>query len=148
MLAEHNKYLSKFVTFPLYDRTPEEMSQTREDLLRSGSIKRILRTKTSEEKRRWLIETTTTKQHAAQKHCDEVITNFTSELNPDFKPTRIDPELTNEELMMLSLAMEKNYPDANQNETTNFQNAPPGRAPLMAAYNLAPSAPKNPTSKL
>ncbi len=95
-----------------------------------------------------MIETTTTKQHAAQKYCDEVIKHFTSELNPDFKPTRIDSELANEELMMLSLAMEKKYPDVDQNNITTFQNAPPGRAPLMTAYNLAPCVTKNPTSKL
>ena len=59
------------------------------------------------------------------------------------KPTRIDPELANEELMILFLAMEKKYSDVNQIETTTFQHAPPGRAPIMAAYNLEPSTPKN-----
>ena len=73
-----------------------------------------------------MIKTTTTKQHAAQKHCDKVIINFTSKLNPDFKPTRINPELANKELMMLSLAMEKNYLDLNQTGTTTFQHAPSG----------------------
>ena len=114
MLAEHNEYLSKFVTLPLYDTTSEEMSQMRVELLCSGSIKRILEKKTSEEKGRLLIETTTAKQHTAQKHCDETIIFFTSDLNLDFKPTRIDSELANQELMMISLAMEKNYPDVIQ----------------------------------
>ena len=109
MLAKHNEYFSKFSTFPLYGTTPEKMSQIKAELLSSGSIKRIFKTKISEEKGRWLIETITTKQHAAQKHCDEVITNFTSDLNPDFKPTRIDPELASEELMMQYLEMGKVY---------------------------------------
>ncbi len=142
MLAEHNEYLSKFATFPLYDTTPEEMSQIREELLRSGSIKRILKTKSSDKNGRWLIETTSAKQYNAQKHCDEVITNFTSDFQTDSTPTRINPDLANEELMMMSIAMEKKYPDLNQKETTAFQHAPPGRAPIMAAYNLEPSVQK------
>ena len=118
------------------------MSQIREELLRSGSIKRILKTKSSDKNGRWLIETTSAKQHNAQKHCDEVITNFTSDFQTDSTPTRINPDLANEELMMMSLAMEKKCPDLNQKETTAFQHAPPGRAPIMAAYNLEPSVQK------
>ena len=89
-----------------------------------------------------MIETATTKQHDVQKNCEEVIITFTSNLNPDIKPTRIDPELVNKELMMLSLAMEKKYPDVNQTEKSTFQHAPPGRTPIMTAYNLETSVQK------
>ena len=61
MLEEHNEYLSKFTTFSLYDTTPEKMLQIREEVLRSGSITRILKTKISEERVYWLIEITITK---------------------------------------------------------------------------------------
>ena len=82
-----------------------------------------------------------------KKHCDKVITISQVIEIQTSKPTRIDPELANEELMILFLAMEKKYSDVNQIETTTFQHAPPGRAPIMAAYNLESSAPDFFTSK-
>ena len=69
----YNKYLNKFKAFPLYNTSPVEMSNIQDNLMKSKSIKRILRKNTSSEKRRWLIETTKNKLSNAQKHCDTII---------------------------------------------------------------------------
>ena len=66
MLEEHNEHLSKFNTFVLYDTTQEKRLQIREELICSGSMKYILKTKKSEEKEFWLIEITIAKQTNVQ----------------------------------------------------------------------------------
>ena len=61
-LQSHSEHLSTLATFLLYDTSPEEMSTIWNTILESPSMKRILKTKSSETNGGLLIETTKTKQ--------------------------------------------------------------------------------------
>ena len=62
--AGRTQWIPQYVHHPsFYDITLEAVSQIREKILHSEIIKHFPKTKTSEEKGRWLIETTAFKQY-------------------------------------------------------------------------------------
>ena len=102
----HNDYLNKFEAFPLYDTSPQEMSNIRDNLMKSKSIKRILQTNTTNNKGRWLIETTKSQVYNTQKHCDSIINQMKYDDKRDH-PSRLNPTLANKELILLSKELEQ-----------------------------------------
>ena len=68
-IGAHNSYLENFDTFPMCKLYLANMSLICSQLLESPYINRILKTKSSTTKGRWLIKTTKSKTQQAQKHC-------------------------------------------------------------------------------
>ena len=138
-ISAHNAYLDNFATFPVYEIYPEDMSLIRDQLLSSPYINRILKTKSSTTTGRWLIETTTRKMTQAQKHCEHTLTNMHQTSDQQHLPSMLNPELVDDDMLLLSQQLEKKYKDISPSTYTTHQHAPTTRGPVLASYNLQPS---------
>ena len=113
-LRSHNEYLQNIATFPLYNTSPEQMSNMEEDIMKDNSIKRILRTNKTTETGRWLIETTKTKLTRAQKHIDTIL-NAMEAFDDECTSSRINPSLAHEDIVKCTKKLTEVYDNIQHN---------------------------------
>ena len=107
-LRSQNEYLQNIATFPLYNTNMKQMEMLEPEILKNPSIKRLLKTKKTEDNGRWLIETTKSKLAQAQKHIDTIL-NAVEAFDDTCTSSRINPSLAHEDMVQYTKAFTEVY---------------------------------------